>query len=94
MFKALLMTMKPQSFLLSAISVSTGTALASLHGPIHWGFYLVTVLGVILLHGGSNVINDYFDYRQKSIPRMSREGMEMRQESSFRRYSGRRRYYG
>ena len=65
MFKALLMTMKPQSFLLSAISVSTGTALASLHGPIHWGFYLMTVLGVILLHSGSNVINDYFDYRQK-----------------------------
>jgi 1,4-dihydroxy-2-naphthoate polyprenyltransferase len=65
MFNALLMTMKPQSFLLSAISASVGTALASLDGPIHWGFYLVTVLGVILLHGGSNVINDYFDYRQK-----------------------------
>ena len=65
MFKSLLMTMKPQSFLLSAISASAGTALASLHGPIHWGFYLMTVLGVILLHGGSNVINDYFDYRQK-----------------------------
>jgi 1,4-dihydroxy-2-naphthoate octaprenyltransferase len=59
------MTMKPQSFLLSAISVSAGTALASLHGPIHRGYYLMTVLGVILLHGGSNVINDYFDYRQK-----------------------------
>jgi len=65
MFKALLMTMKPQSFLLSAISASAGTALASLHGPIHGKFYLMTVLGVILLHGGSNVINDYFDYRQK-----------------------------
>ena len=65
MFKALLMTMKPQSFLLSAISASAGTALACLHGPIHWGYYLLTVLGVILLHGGSNVINDYFDYRQK-----------------------------
>jgi 1,4-dihydroxy-2-naphthoate polyprenyltransferase len=65
MFKALIMTLKPQSFLLSAISVSTGTALAALHGPIHWGYYLLTVLGVVLLHGGSNVINDYFDYRQK-----------------------------
>jgi 1,4-dihydroxy-2-naphthoate octaprenyltransferase len=59
------MTMKPQSFLLSAISASAGTALASLHGPIHWGYYFLTVLGVVLLHGGSNVINDYFDYRQR-----------------------------
>ena len=65
MLKALLMTMKPQSFLLSAISASVGTALASLHGPIHWGYYFLTVLGVVLLHGGSNVINDYFDYRQR-----------------------------
>jgi 1,4-dihydroxy-2-naphthoate octaprenyltransferase len=65
MFRALVMTMKPQSFLLSAISVTTGTALASLRGPIHWGYYWVTLLAVILLHGGSNVINDYFDYRQK-----------------------------
>src|SRR5512147_3259310 len=65
MLKALLMTMKPQSFLLSAISASVGTALASLRGPIHWGYYFLTVLGVVLLHGGSNVINDYFDYRQR-----------------------------
>jgi 1,4-dihydroxy-2-naphthoate octaprenyltransferase len=65
MFKALCMTMKPQSFLLSAISASAGTALASLQGPIHWGYYLLTVLGVVFLHGGANVINDYFDYRQR-----------------------------
>ena len=65
MLKALSMTMKPQSFLLSAISASVGTALASLRGPIHWGYYFLTVLGVVLLHGGSNVINDYFDYKQR-----------------------------
>jgi 1,4-dihydroxy-2-naphthoate octaprenyltransferase len=65
MFKALLMTMKPQSFLLSAISASAGTALAALHGPIQWEYYLLTVLWVVCLHGGANVINDYFDYRQK-----------------------------
>jgi len=65
MLKALLMTMKPQSFLLSVISASAGTALASLHGPIHPGHYLLTVLGVVLLHGGANVINDYFDHRQR-----------------------------
>jgi 1,4-dihydroxy-2-naphthoate octaprenyltransferase len=65
MFKALSMTLKPQSFLLSAISVSVGTALASLHGTTNWIFFLITVSGVILLHGGANALNDYFDYRQK-----------------------------
>ena len=65
MFKAVWMTMKPQSFLLSAISASAGTALASFQGPIHWGYYLLTVLGVVFLHGGANVINDYFDHRQR-----------------------------
>lgn len=59
------MTMKPQSFLLSAISASVGTAVAALHGPIHWGYYWLTVLGVVFLHGGANVVNDYFDYRQR-----------------------------
>ena len=65
MLNALLISVKPQSLLISAISASAGTALASLHGPIHWGYYLLTVLGVILLHGGANVINDYFDFKQK-----------------------------
>jgi 1,4-dihydroxy-2-naphthoate polyprenyltransferase len=65
MLNALLISMKPQSLLISAISASAGTALASLQGPIHWGYYLLTVLGVILLHSGANVINDYFDFRQK-----------------------------
>ena len=65
MFKALWMTLKPQSFLLSAISVSVGTALASLHGPTSWGFYLLTISGVIFLHGGANALNDYLDFKQK-----------------------------
>ena len=65
MLKALFISMKPQSLLISAISATVGTSLASLYGPIHWGYYLLTVLGVVLLHGGSNVINDYFDFKQE-----------------------------
>jgi 1,4-dihydroxy-2-naphthoate octaprenyltransferase len=57
--------MKPQSFLISVMSVSVGTGLAALTHPIHWGDYSLTVLGVVFLHGGSNVINDYFDYKNK-----------------------------
>jgi 1,4-dihydroxy-2-naphthoate octaprenyltransferase len=63
MLKALMTTMKPESFLISFVAVSTGTALASLHGPIHWGHYFLTLLGMIFMHGGANVLNDYFDYK-------------------------------
>jgi 1,4-dihydroxy-2-naphthoate octaprenyltransferase len=65
MLNALLMAMKPQSFLISVMSVSVGTVLAALSHPIHWGDYLLTVLGVVFLHGGTNVVNDYFDYKNK-----------------------------
>ena len=65
MLTSLLLTMKPQSFLISVMSVSVGTALAALAHPIHWGDYFLTVLSVVFLHGGTNVINDYFDYKNK-----------------------------
>jgi len=50
---------------ISVISGSIGTALAGLHGPVHWGHFVMTILGITLLHAGANVINDYFDYRNK-----------------------------
>ncbi len=55
--------MRPQSFLLSAVSVSVGTSLAALKGAVDWPGFLLALIGVILLHGGANVVNDYFDYR-------------------------------
>lgn len=63
MIKALMTTMKPESFLISFVAVSTGAALASLHGPMRWSRYCLTLLGMIFMHGGANVLNDYFDYR-------------------------------
>jgi 1,4-dihydroxy-2-naphthoate octaprenyltransferase len=63
MIKALMTTMKPESFLISFVAVSTGAALASLYGPMHWSRYFLTLLGMIFMHGGANVLNDYFDYR-------------------------------
>jgi 1,4-dihydroxy-2-naphthoate polyprenyltransferase len=65
MLKTLSQTVKPQSLLISVISGSIGTALAGLHGPVHWGHFVLTILGITLLHAGANVINDYFDYRNK-----------------------------
>lgn len=65
MIKTLSLTVKPESLIISVISGTLGTALASLHGPIHWGYYALTILGIVLLHAGANVINDYFDYRNR-----------------------------
>ena len=65
MVKTLSSTVKPESLIISVISGTLGTALAGLHGPIHWGHYVLTILGIVLLHAGSNVINDYFDYRNR-----------------------------
>ena len=65
MVKTLSSTVKPESLIISVISGTVGTALGGLHGPIHWGNYVLTILGIALLHAGSNVINDYFDYRNR-----------------------------
>ena len=32
-------------------------------GSFHWGHFLLTMLGGLLLHVGTNVANDYFDHR-------------------------------
>jgi 1,4-dihydroxy-2-naphthoate octaprenyltransferase len=40
-----------------------GTSLAALQGAVDWPAFLLTLAGVVLLHGGANVVNDYFDYR-------------------------------
>jgi len=65
MIKPLSATIKPASLTISVVSGTVGTALAALYGPVHWGHYVLTILGITLLHAGSNVINDYFDYRNR-----------------------------
>jgi len=50
---------------MSIISVSVGTALAAGHGSIDWWAYALSILGVVFLHAGTNVLNDYFDYKNK-----------------------------
>ena len=65
MIRTISATVKPESLIISIISGSAGTALAALYGPIHWGYFVLTILGITLLHAGANVINDYFDYRNR-----------------------------
>ena len=65
MIRTLSSTVKPESLIISVISGTVGTALAALHGPLHWDYYVLTILGIALLHAGANVMNDYFDYRNR-----------------------------
>jgi len=47
----------------SLIPVLVGAAAAwAAVGELDWWFFLVTMLGVVLLHLGANVTNDYWDY--------------------------------
>ncbi len=55
---------RPWSWTMSAISVSVGSAMAAVDGkPFSWGFFLLTVIGMITLHTAGNMANDYFDVK-------------------------------
>ena len=56
---------RPWSFSMSVISVSVGTLLAAEKGPVLWGWFALTAIGMVLFHGAANVVNDYFDVRYK-----------------------------
>jgi len=52
---------RPWSFAMSLISVSIGTLLAVEDGPIHWGWFALTCVGIVFFHAAANILNDYFD---------------------------------
>jgi len=54
---------RPWSFSMTAISVSVGSALAAFAGPFSWPIYLLTLIGAVAMHAGTNLINDYYDVR-------------------------------
>lgn len=54
---------RPWSFTMTAISVSVGSALAAIDGAFSWIYYLITLIGTILLHAATNLINDYYDVK-------------------------------
>ena len=44
-----------------------GAALAWHSGyAIHWGYFFLTLFGIIFIHAGANTINDYFDHRSQN----------------------------
>jgi 1,4-dihydroxy-2-naphthoate octaprenyltransferase len=54
---------RPWSFSMTFISVSVGAALAQNVTDFSWGLYLLTLIGGVLGHAGTNLINDYYDVK-------------------------------
>ncbi len=54
---------RPWSFTMTAISVGVGGAVAALDGAFDVWRFLLTLVGAICVHGATNLINDYFDYK-------------------------------
>ena len=43
-------------------SVLVGTTLAWHKGSFHWGYFLLTLIGIVCINAGMNMSNDYFDH--------------------------------
>jgi 1,4-dihydroxy-2-naphthoate octaprenyltransferase len=52
---------RPWSFSMTAISVSVGSAAAALEGAFSWPLYLLALIGAVMMHAASNLINDHDD---------------------------------
>jgi 1,4-dihydroxy-2-naphthoate polyprenyltransferase len=54
---------RPWSFTMTVISVSVGAALAAIEGGISWFLFFLTAIGVVFMHAGTNLVNDYYDVK-------------------------------
>jgi len=54
-------------FTATIIPILLGTAIAwSETNVMHWGLFILTLLGGVLIHAGVNLINDYYDHRSRN----------------------------
>lgn len=61
--KALLIGSRPWSLPMTLLSVLVGTLLAAETGEFHPIYFVVVSVGMVLFHGATNLINDYYDYQ-------------------------------
>ena len=55
---------RPFSFTASSVPVAAAGALAALQGRFHWGLFIVALVASVLLHVGTNVVNEIYDVRK------------------------------
>ncbi|MBI1730363.1 prenyltransferase [Candidatus Acetothermia bacterium] len=64
--RALMLTIRPWSFTMTAVSVTAGSLLAKVYSNIFdLQLYAFTLLGVIFAHAATNLLNDYFDVQNE-----------------------------
>jgi len=56
---------RPWSLSMTVISVTVGTLIAWQEGPAAWGWYALTLAGMLCFHSAVNVLNDYFDTKYR-----------------------------
>lgn len=60
------LAVRPFSLTASATPVVLGSVLAAYDGAWDWWLFAVTLLGSVLIHAGTNLTNDYFDWKKGS----------------------------
>ncbi|MFW6288047.1 MAG: prenyltransferase [bacterium] len=60
--KAWLIAIRPFGFATTTVSTSVGAALAFYAGVFNPGLHIISMIPLILIHTGTNLINDYYDY--------------------------------
>jgi 1,4-dihydroxy-2-naphthoate polyprenyltransferase len=61
---------RPFSFTASTVPVAAAAGLAAIKGRFTWGLFLAALSGSVLLHAGTNVVNEIYDVR-KGVDRIT-----------------------
>lgn len=58
------LAVRPFSFTASVTPVVLGGVLAAYNGAWNWWLFAISLLGAVLIHAGTNLINDYYDWKK------------------------------
>lgn len=58
------MATRPFSFTASVVPVTLGAVLAAYDGYFDLGLFALTLIGSVLIHAGTNLANDYYDWKK------------------------------
>lgn len=62
MIKKWFLAMRPWSFTASFVPIALGAALAAIDGSFNMGLFILTLVGGVSIHAGTNLVNTYGDY--------------------------------
>jgi 1,4-dihydroxy-2-naphthoate octaprenyltransferase len=62
-FRIWLRAIRPFSFPASVVPVAVGAACAGALGSVSWGGFALTLVGCVALQAGTNLVNEFYDWR-------------------------------